>query len=170
MRIKAMMFWFILAAMAGISLFHTSQEVQTHSGELKKINVSIAQEKETLKVLKAEWSYLNQPERIENLAKEHLKMGVTDVERYSLEKDFAPEIVDNEEPPVQSNTLRSLSLLEKEYPERKAMVEKKSIAMPKRKPSFSKSAKVYHAPKAQKTTRKAPVKDFSSLLRQLEKE
>jgi hypothetical protein len=33
-----------------------------------------AREKETIRVLEAEWSYLNQPDRLEKLARQHLKL------------------------------------------------------------------------------------------------
>lgn len=69
---KITLFWLILAFAAGWALFHTSQKVQDSRHQLARLESSIAQEKESLRVLAAEWSYLNQPRRLEKLAAQHL--------------------------------------------------------------------------------------------------
>jgi hypothetical protein len=72
---KSTMLWLTLAAFSGAALFHTSQKVHDEREMMVKLNLAIAKEEESLRVLNAEWSYLNQPSRLEKLVKAHLKLA-----------------------------------------------------------------------------------------------
>ncbi|MBI1210644.1 MAG: hypothetical protein GC190_04220 [Alphaproteobacteria bacterium] len=50
---------------------------KAHERELQRLNTEIAKEGEAIRVLKAEWSYLNQPERLQALARKHLALAPT---------------------------------------------------------------------------------------------
>lgn len=63
---------FLLATISGASLFWVSQQVQQLESEQRQLKEQIASEKEGLRVLDAEWDYLNRPERIEALAARYL--------------------------------------------------------------------------------------------------
>lgn len=54
-----------------------SLEHRMRAGEraLAKLNNEITEERELIRLLDAEWSYLTRPARIERLAREHLAMG-----------------------------------------------------------------------------------------------
>lgn len=65
---KSTLLWMCLAAVAGTALFHTSESVHQASTHLGEIQEKILQEQDNMRVLEAEWSYLNQPERLEKLA------------------------------------------------------------------------------------------------------
>lgn len=71
---KPALLWLVLAMLCGGVLFHTSQRVTGGRAELAKINDSLRREEESLRVLQAEWSYLNQPDRLEKLAQRHLAL------------------------------------------------------------------------------------------------
>lgn len=71
---KSTALWLCLAAICGAVLFHTTQQVTDGRERLAVINHDIQKEEETLRVLQAEWSYLNQPERLEKLSSEYLKL------------------------------------------------------------------------------------------------
>lgn len=71
---KATIFWLCLATLCGTILFHTSQEVTDGRSSLRKMEREVLREEESLRVLQAEWSYLNQPERLEKLANEYLEL------------------------------------------------------------------------------------------------
>lgn len=78
----------VAAALAGIMLFRISERVQTAEDNLARMEEAAAKEAETIRVLRAEWDYLNRPDRLEGLARTHLKMakpGITQVMTDSAE-------------------------------------------------------------------------------------
>ncbi len=65
----------IVAAGIGIGLFYAKYEVQKLEAEIARVNKAIAKERETIHVLKAEWSYLNQPGRLRDLTHRRLSLS-----------------------------------------------------------------------------------------------
>lgn len=63
---------FAIALIAAIGVFVLKHEVQKLEGELSQLHRQIVNDQEALHVLKAEWSHLNQPERLKELAQRHL--------------------------------------------------------------------------------------------------
>ncbi len=63
---------FVLATALGAALFWVSQQVQLLEREQRGINEQISSEQEGMRVLNAEWDYLNRPDRIEALAAKYL--------------------------------------------------------------------------------------------------
>lgn len=63
---------FAFAAISGALLLHTSQTVQDAQSRLEGYERTIENEKEQIRLLKAEWASLNRPERLEKLANEFL--------------------------------------------------------------------------------------------------
>jgi len=61
-----------LALALSIGVFRITYQVDEMERELKSLNKEILQEQETIHILKAEWSYLNDPARLEDLARRHL--------------------------------------------------------------------------------------------------
>ena len=72
---KTTFLWLFLAALCGGMLFHTSQQVTDGRTKLASIEAATQKEDESLRVLQAEWSYLNQPDRLEKLTKQYLELG-----------------------------------------------------------------------------------------------
>lgn len=64
----------IIAAFLGALLFQTSQSVQKAEKRLSEISRNTSNEQESLRVLTAEWDYLNRPERLERLAVDNLDL------------------------------------------------------------------------------------------------
>jgi len=73
----ATLFWVALAGCVGYGLYHLKNEVQALEDELFRVNRTILAEQEAIHVLRAEWSYLNQPARLQALASRHLDLGPT---------------------------------------------------------------------------------------------
>jgi len=82
MKGKSALFWLGLAAAAGGVLFQTSYEVQELEDKLGSLNRQIMDEQEAIQILKAEWSYLNDPTRLETLASQHLQLQPTEARQF----------------------------------------------------------------------------------------
>ena len=72
------------AASAGALLFWTSQNVQEQESQMQALQMAIAKEKQSIRVLNAEWDYLNRPERLESLAAKHMGLGVPLVDQVGM--------------------------------------------------------------------------------------
>lgn len=59
---------------AGVLLFQTSQGVQQKEAELVSLQQAVEKERKEIRVLRAEWDYLNRPDRLEALAAGYLGM------------------------------------------------------------------------------------------------
>lgn len=66
--------WMLLAIAAGIGLFLLKYEVAEMEDRLAEINRRTLVNLESVHVLKAEWSYLNRPERLETLGRDLLSL------------------------------------------------------------------------------------------------
>lgn len=71
---KTAMLWLVLAVICGGMLFQTSQRVTDGRAQLAGIEAAARKEDEHLRVLQAEWSYLNQPDRLEKLSNQYLHL------------------------------------------------------------------------------------------------
>jgi hypothetical protein len=58
-------------------LYNGVHRVKAQEQALGKLKTELAQEAEAIRVLKAEWSYLNQPDRLQSLARRHLALAPT---------------------------------------------------------------------------------------------
>ena len=74
----ATLFWTVLAVCAGIALFIMKYEVGALEEQLGALNHDIAGNQQAVHVLKAEWSYLNRPARLEDLGSRLLKLKPLD--------------------------------------------------------------------------------------------
>lgn len=71
---KSTFIWLTLTVFAGGLLFYTTQQVTDGRQNLAELQKNIQEEEETLRVLQAEWSYLNQPDRLEKLSQQYLNL------------------------------------------------------------------------------------------------
>ena len=60
------------AVISAVTLFMVSQDVQKTEREIYVLKKSVEQKNEMMRVLNAEWHYLNRPDRLEALAEDHL--------------------------------------------------------------------------------------------------
>ena len=58
-------------------LYNGVYRVKAQEKELAELKADIAREGEAIRVLKAEWTYLNQPDRLQALARRHLALAPT---------------------------------------------------------------------------------------------
>lgn len=64
-----------LAVAAGIGLFYAKHRVQALEDELATLQRQILADRAAIHVLKAEWSFLNDPERLAELSRRHLELA-----------------------------------------------------------------------------------------------
>jgi hypothetical protein len=64
--------WMFLVAFAAYAMFHVGFEVERLESRLVKLDEESAAEREALHVLRAEWSYLNRPDRLAKLSEDLL--------------------------------------------------------------------------------------------------
>ena len=63
-----------LTMASGAVLFSTAQKVQQAESRVARLKSSVSQEEQTIRVLRAEWDYLNRPDRLEALVKNNLEL------------------------------------------------------------------------------------------------
>lgn len=66
----------LLAGGIGVGLFVVKHEVKEQESRLRELNSEIQHNQEAIHVLKAEWSYLNDPGRLRHLSEKFLSMKV----------------------------------------------------------------------------------------------
>ena len=72
MMTRAGLVWCALAVAAAVAAFIVKSEVRGHEARLADLEARIAASRDAVNVLKADWSYLNRPERLTALAGRHL--------------------------------------------------------------------------------------------------
>ncbi|ROP84108.1 hypothetical protein EDC65_3456 [Stella humosa] len=68
-------FWIGLVCALGYGVFQVKYEVQEMEARLAQLNRGIISDRQAIHVLRAEWSYLNQPTRLDQLTKRHLPLA-----------------------------------------------------------------------------------------------
>lgn len=79
-----------------VTLFHLKQRVGDLEKELARVNRAIVSHRETIQVMRTEWSFLNRPERIAELAQRHLGMGPGAARRSIRLEDLPRRIVSSD--------------------------------------------------------------------------
>lgn len=75
-----------------VALFQLKHKVNEQERELARVNSKIYTTQEAIHILQAEWSFLNEPKRLQMLAEKHLKLAPSEtVQLVSYEdiKDMA---------------------------------------------------------------------------------
>jgi len=72
MKALSLTVWLTLAAMTGYAMFHITFEVERLESELREVKRLTKKGKDEVHHLKAEWSYLNRPDRLSELTKKFL--------------------------------------------------------------------------------------------------
>ncbi len=73
--------WLAAVTLGAIGLFYVSHQVEQLEDQLAREDRAILRHQEAIHVLQAEWSYLNRPERIADLARRHLALSPLSADR-----------------------------------------------------------------------------------------
>jgi len=84
-----------LAVSMGVSLFVIKYQVQDLEDQLTKIDHQIVTERQTIHVLKAEWSHLNEPGRLRRLAVHYLGLVPINYKQFLTDAMFAQRLGEN---------------------------------------------------------------------------
>jgi hypothetical protein len=71
---RVFLVWLVLASCIGWAVYQMKYEVQRLDDRLARVNRQILADQEAIQILKAEWSYLNQPARLQELASRFLQL------------------------------------------------------------------------------------------------
>jgi hypothetical protein len=66
--------WLAVVGIAGFATYEVKYQVARVDDELGRVNRSIDADRDQLRVLSAEWSYLTQPARLDQLRQRHLTL------------------------------------------------------------------------------------------------
>ncbi len=71
---RSLILWVALAAMVSVALFVVKYEVKTLEEEFARLNREIQRNRDAIHVLRAEWSSLNRPDQLAEMALRHLDL------------------------------------------------------------------------------------------------
>ena len=90
-------FLILMAAAVSVALFVVKYRVQDLEAQFKQVNRQISASQEGIHVLRAEWSHLNQPQRLRQLAGQYLEIGPLDAARVGTAERILEELPSREE-------------------------------------------------------------------------
>ena len=82
----------LLAVSLSLTMFMVKYQVQDMEDQLLGLNRSITDDRQAIHVLKAEWSYLNEPSRLKILAERYLGMTAIDSRQVGTARELLPPI------------------------------------------------------------------------------
>jgi hypothetical protein len=69
--------WLLVLGLLGVGLFQVKYEVQAREAELRQVRRQVDANVAAIRVLEAEWSYLNDLSRLNDLARRHIDLSPT---------------------------------------------------------------------------------------------
>jgi len=77
----------------GLALFIVKYQVQDLESTLSQINREISDHRQAIHVLKAEWSHLNEPNRLRYLTARHLDLGPLENAQFTRSSDLSEQLI-----------------------------------------------------------------------------
>lgn len=96
---RSFLIWTVLCLAAVIGLFVVKHRVQALEEKLNRLNAEIIADRHAVQVLQAEWSYLNQPARLEALGRKLLDMQAPQPGQTVLMEEFLQQLPGEPGPP-----------------------------------------------------------------------
>lgn len=94
-------FLFVVLAIAlSVALFAIKHQVRELEARLVRIDRQIGESQQAIHVLKAEWSHLNEPLRLKDLARRHLGMEPVSVAQMQRLDRLAPRVAEGSATPA----------------------------------------------------------------------
>ena len=96
----AILLWAALVVAAGLLLYKVKHDVRDLEEELAALNRAIVERRDRIHVLEAEWSLLNEPERLRDLASRHLALAPLRADQLARASEALPRLALAPAPPV----------------------------------------------------------------------
>jgi hypothetical protein len=77
----AILAWLVMGGLLAGFVFYVADDVGRVQGELRQVEREILKEQRAIHVMTSEWSYLNRPDRLADLAQRHLDLGPLPADR-----------------------------------------------------------------------------------------
>lgn len=87
-----LLLWAALVVAAGLLLYKVKHDVRELEEELAGLNRAIQERRDRIHVLEAEWSLLNEPERLRDLATRHLALGPLRADQLARASEAVPRL------------------------------------------------------------------------------
>ncbi|PZP86825.1 MAG: cell division protein FtsL [Azospirillum brasilense] len=94
-RLSTLISW-VCVAIAAFGIYLVKYTVQDVQRDVVALKTELAQERESLHLLNAEWAYLNRPERLRELSDRHLALAPMD-SRQIQDVGVLPAAIDSSE-------------------------------------------------------------------------
>jgi len=110
--------WLLLVVAVGYAMFQVKYEVMQQEETLARLNREIADSREQIRVIDAEWSYLTRPDRLKRLAARYLNLApiaaaqIGELSTVPERPDAPPALVAKRNPasPAQPVTIKPVPL------------------------------------------------------------
>ena len=139
MKRPATLILFALAVIAGGVLFGIAFEVSALEERLTVLNKQIIKDRDSIHVLRAEWSYLNQPERLHGLNQRYLELQPLDGGQLSeiaaLPVRATPAISESPDSPISEDNPAPVEAVSVDAPSTEMSIATALSAKPKLKPA-----------------------------------
>ena len=147
---------FLGSILMGVGVFAVTQAAKQHESGIEEINKSIMAERQSIRVLEAEWAYLSRPQRLEELMA--VRATGSDVPPASVQIAAAPE----EKPAAQAKTapVTAEEKIEPAAGTKESAAPIKTVEVKKEEPAIVRAGKTTQKPAkmAQSSVAKTPVK------------
>lgn len=78
----------MITILTSFALYRVKYEASASAGQVARLRAEIAEEQKTVAILKAEWSHLNQPARLQELSSRYLDLKPIDVHQIVTFQDL----------------------------------------------------------------------------------
>jgi len=88
---RGLLFWSVAAVATAIGLFSVKYKVQDLEEKIDRTNQKIIESQQATHILKIEWAYLNEAERIQRLAQKYLKLDQANISQVARLDTLKPD-------------------------------------------------------------------------------
>jgi len=88
---RGLLFWSVAAVATAVGLFSVKYKVQDLEEQIDRTNQKIIESQQATHILKIEWAYLNEAERIQRLAQKYLKLDQASISQVARLDTLKPD-------------------------------------------------------------------------------